>query len=343
MVNQQWVLAERPESYPQPSHFRMVRGDIPKLQSGKALVKTLYLGVAPVMLRYMRNDTEFEAPLEIGDLMMGRGVAQVLESDCPELPEGSIVQARLGWQEYALIDNAQRPTPFLLEHHDLPYSHGLSSLGPTGFTALIGLREIGALKYDDKILVSGAAGGVGSQVAQIAKALGASRVVGIAGGAEKCRLLVEQLGYDAAIDYKSSDLAEALQHHFPEGIDLFYDNVGGPVLDEVLARIRRRARIVICGSISEYLLPAEAQHRFKNLQQLGRQDARMEAFFVFDYGDQYSAYANELASWIRAGLLQPKEDISRGIESLPGALMDLYTGANIGARMVHVADPVSGV
>jgi len=343
MLNHQWVLAERPTSYPEPHHFRLVHGHIPQLQPGKALVKTLYLGVAPVMLRYMRNDTEFEAPLKIGDLMMGRGVGQVVESDCPDLPAGAIVQARLGWQEYALIDGAQHPAPFLLEHHDLPYSHGLSSLGPSGFTALIGLREIGNLKHSDQILVSGAAGGVGSQVAQVAKALGARNVVGIAGGAEKCRLLVEQLGYDAAVDYKGTDLEDALQHHFPQGIDLFYDNVGGPLLDAVLARISRRARIVICGSISEYLLPADAQHQFRNLQNLGRRDARMEAFFVFDYGDHYGAYASELATWIRAGLLQPREDISQGIASLPGALTDLYTGANIGVRMVHVADPESGV
>ncbi|MGB1440245.1 MAG: hypothetical protein ACPG63_10730, partial [Luminiphilus sp.] len=168
MSNRQWLLAARPESYPQPEHFQLVTGDRPTLEPGKALVKTLYLGVAPVMLRYMRNETEFQAPLAIGDLMMGRGVAQVIASDCPALPEGSIVQARLGWQEYALIDTRQDPPPFLLAHHDLPYSHGLSSLGPSGFTALIGLREIGAVQPADHILVSGAAGGVGSQVSQIA-------------------------------------------------------------------------------------------------------------------------------------------------------------------------------
>ena len=339
MSNRQWLLAARPETYPQPEHFQLVAGDRPALEPGKALVKTLFLGVAPVMLRYMRNETEFQAPLAIGDLMMGRGVAQVLASDCPELPVGSIVQARLGWQEYALIDIRQNPPPFLLAHHDLPYSHGLSSLGPSGFTALIGLREVGAVQSDDHILVSGAAGGVGSQVSQIAKALGAQKVVGIAGGADKCRRLISDMGYDEAIDYKQGNINTALDQLFSQGIDLYFDNVGGALLDEVLSRLRRRARIVICGAISEYLLAREAQHRFANLQNLGRQDARMEGFFVFDYGQHYPDYASEIADWIRAGQVSPVEDISRGIETLPLALSDLYTGSNVGVRMVHVADP----
>ena len=274
------------------------------------------------MLRYMRNETEFQAPLAIGDLMMGRGVAQVM----PVIAGTARAQssARLGWQEYALIDTRQNPPPFLLAHHDLPYSHGLSSLGPSGFTALIGLREVGAVQSDDHILVSGAAGGVGSQVSQIAKALGAQKVVGIAGGPDKCRRLISDMGYDEAIDYKQGNINTALDQLFSQGIDLYFDNVGGPLLDEVLSRLRRRARIVICGAISEYLLPREAQHRFANLQNLGRQDARMEGFFVFDYGQHYPDYASEIADWIRAGQVSPVEDISRGIETLPLALSDLY-------------------
>ena len=341
-MNKQWRLKKRPEAGPSEDCFELVEADIPALEPGKALIKTRYLGVAPVMLRYMQNETDFESALALGDLMIGRGVGEVIASDCPTLPVGALVQARIGWQEYALIDEQQIPAPFILRHRDLPASHGLSSLGPSGFTALIGLREIGQLKPNDAILVSGAAGGVGSQVAQVAKALGAKRVVGIAGGPTKCAELINSMGYDAAIDYQSEDVPASIDTHFPEGIDLFFDNVGGALLDDVLARIRRRARIVICGSISEYLLPDEERHRFANLQNLGRQDARMEAFFIFDYLDNHRDYSDCLADFIRNGQLTPIEHLSEGIETLPTALCDLYRGNNIGVRIVKVAAEADG-
>ena len=184
-MQKQWRLAARPDGIPDRSHFDLVEVPIPELEPGKALVKTLYLGVAPVMLRYMRNETEFESPLALGSVMTGRGVAQVMESDCDGLPVGAIVQARLGWQEYALIDGSHRPAPFLLPT-DLPLSHGIGAVSLSGITALVGIRDVGLVKADDRILVSGAAGGVGSHVAEIAKALGAAEVTGIAGGPQKC-------------------------------------------------------------------------------------------------------------------------------------------------------------
>ena len=194
-------------------------------------------------------------------------------------------------------------------------------------------------KSTDRILVSGAAGGVGSHVAEIAKALGATEIVGIAGGITKCQRLISEMGYDRAIDYKTEDMDQALDQAFPDGIDLYFDNVGGALLDNVLGRIRRRARIVICGSISEYLVEKQNKHRFVNLQNLGRQDAKMEGFFVFDYEEQYPACIETLAHWVREGRLNPVEDISEGIETMPEALADLYLGNNVGVRMVHVGDP----
>ncbi len=334
-MQKQWRLAARPEGVPDRSHFELVEVPVPTLEPGKAVVKTLYLGVAPVMLRYMRNETDFESPLDLGSVMTGRGVAQVIESDCSDLPVGAVVQARLGWQEYALIDMSHQPAPFLLPT-DLPLSHGIGAVSLSGITALVGIRDIGAVKPDDRILVSGAAGGVGSHVAAIAKALGARRVVGVAGGSEKCARLRSEMRYDHVIDYKSDDVDRALSEAFPEGIDLYFDNVGGPLLDNVLGRLRRRARIVICGAISEYLLDPADKHRFINLQNLGRQDAKMEGFFVFDYEDRYPECIETLAQWVRDGQLQPIEDISEGIESLPDALADLYRGKNIGVRMVRV-------
>ena len=193
VVHKQWRLAARPEGIPDTSHFYLTDVPIPALEPGKAVVKTLYLGVAPVMLRYMRNETDFESPLALGSVMPGRGVAQVIESDCDGLPVGAIVQARVGWQEYALIDTSDRPAPFLLPT-DLPLSHGIGAVSLSGVTALIGVRDIGLVKATDRILVSGAAGGVGSHVAEIAKALGAQSVVGIAGGPEKCGRLTTEMG-----------------------------------------------------------------------------------------------------------------------------------------------------
>lgn len=337
-MQKQWRLAARPDGIPDASHFDLVEVPIPQLESGKAVVKTLYLGVAPVMLRYMRNETDFESPLALGSVMAGRGVAQVIESDCPGLPTGAIVQARLGWQEYALIDMSDRPAPFLLPK-DLPLSHGIGAVSLSGITALIGVRDIGLIKETDRILVSGAAGGVGSHVAEIAKALGAQSVVGIAGGPEKCSRLKTEMNYDAVIDYKNEDVNSRLDAAFPDGIDLYFDNVGGPLLDNVLGRLRRRARIVICGSISEYLVDKGDKHRFVNLQNLGRQDAKMEGFFVFDYEDVYPDCIDTLADWVRRGVLHPVEDISHGIETMPNALADLYLGHNVGVRMVKVAEP----
>jgi NADPH-dependent curcumin reductase CurA len=271
-------------------------------------------------------------------MMPGRGVAQVLESDCPTLPVGAIVQARLGWQQYALIDDSHRPAPFLLPT-DLPLSHGIGAVSLSGITALVGLRDIGHVHASDRILVSGAAGGVGSHVAEIAKALGANNISGIAGGPEKCERLHANMSYDHVIDYQNDDVNQALDKLFPEGIDLYFDNVGGPLLDNILGRLRRRARIVICGAISEYLIGTENRHRFINLQNLGRQDAKMEGFFVFDYEAQYPDDVTTLAQWVREGKLNPVEDISEGIETLPDALADLYLGRNIGVRMVHVGEP----
>ena len=337
-MQKQWLLTSRPEGIPDRTHFDLIDTPIPLLEPGKAVVKTLYLGVAPVMLRYMRNETDFESPLPLGSMMPGRGVAQVLESDCPALPVGAIVQARLGWQQYALIDNSHRPAPFLLPT-DLPLSHGIGAVSLSGITALVGLRDIGRVHASDRILVSGAAGGVGSHVAEIAKALGANNISGIAGGPEKCERLHANMSYDHVIDYQNDDVNQALDKLFPEGIDLYFDNVGGPLLDNILGRLRRRARIVICGAISEYLIETENRHRFINLQNLGRQDAKMEGFFVFDYEAQYPDDVTTLAQWVREGKLNPVEDISEGIETLPDALADLYLGRNIGVRMVHVGEP----
>jgi NADPH-dependent curcumin reductase len=337
----QWTLQHRPKGLAQVSDFRLETAPVPSIGPGQLLVQTQYLGVAPVMLRYMNNETSFERPLQLGDVMHGRGVGRVIASQHPYYQVGDYLQAKLGWREYALIaPDDPYFMVFRMNHPDLPISHGISTLAMSGFTALVGLQEICQLKASDRVLVSGAAGGVGSQVAFVAKALGATQVVGMAGGATKCQMLTQELGYTDAIDYKTENVTERLDELFPEGIDVFFDNVGGEILDGVMGRIRRRGRIAICGRISEYLKQPEEYHRPRNLWKIGLRDAKLEAFFVYDYTEHFGRYEKQLAAWIREDKLQPKEDILEGIELVPEALISLYRGDNIGVRMVRI-DPTA--
>ena len=334
----QWVMARRPDGPVRSGDFSLETVPVPEIGEGEVLLKTLYLGVAPVMLRYMTNETSFERPMEVGDVMIGRGVGRVVASRNAAYDPGEIYQAKLGWREYAVIDDDPTFMPYRMNHLDLPLSHGISTLAMSGFTALIGMREICAATVGDRVLVSGAAGGVGSQAGFVARALGAEYVVGIAGGPEKCRLLTERLGYGAAIDYKNDDVPARLDELFPDGIDVFFDNVGGELLDEVMARIRRRARIAICGRISEYLLPVDQYHRHRNLYRIGLQDAKMEGFFVYDHVPRFEEYETQLATWIHDGRVRPLEDILEGLEEMPAALISLYEGSNSGVKMVRI-DP----
>ncbi|MEM1229013.1 MAG: NADP-dependent oxidoreductase [Pseudomonadota bacterium] len=334
----QWVLAARPEGLATEADFRLEDAPRPEPGPGQVLLKTQYLGVAPVMLRYMTNETDFERDLAIGDVMHGRGVGQVVASRNPRYREGDLLSAKLGWREYALIDD----DPYYLVHRmgapDLPWSYGVSALGFNGFSTLVGMREIGQVRAGDRVLVSGAAGSVGSSAAFVARQLGAAQVVGIAGGPAKCRVLTERLAYDAAVDYKGDDIEARLDALFPEGVDVFFDNVGGVLLDQVLARIRRRARITICGRISEYLKDPADYHRYANLYRLALMDAKMEGFFIYDHAEHFSDHERTLAQWIREDALRPLEDLLEGLEAMPAALISLYDGTNTGTRAVRI-DP----
>lgn len=335
----QWVLDKRPVVLATVDDFRLEEVSIPNIADGQALVKTFYLGVAPVMLRYMSNETEFERPLHIGDVMHGRGVGQIVESKCPAFKVGDIVQTKLGWREYGVIEDDPYYMTYKMIQTDLRLSYGVGALGMNGFTAVLGMRDIGHVKAGDHVLVSGAAGSVGSMVGFIAKAMGAATVIGIAGGEEKCGLLTDRLGYDAALDYKAPGLYKKIDAHLPDGIDVFFDNIGGELLDEVLGRINRRARIAICGRISEYLMLPEHYHRPKNMYHIALKDAKMEGFFIYDHAEQHPEYEKQMATWIRQGKVTPLEDIDEGIEAMPEALISLYKGTRGGTRMVRI-DPL---
>ncbi len=338
-INRQWLLADRPVGRGVlESDFRLVEAPVPVLAEGQLLVRTLYLSVAPVMRRYMLDGAAGEKPLALGEVMRGRGVGVVVESRNPRFAAGDFVQGKLGWQEFSISDGSPYYMMYRIQQRIAPLSTGIGVLGVTGFTSYLGLIDVGQLREGDRVLVSGAAGGVGSSLGQIARLCGASRVVGIAGTAEKCRMLTETLGYDAAIDYRAEDLDARIGELFPEGVDLFFDNVGGTTLDTVLKHLAQDARIVLCGRISEYLGDEEQPYVLKNYQRLHKACATMRAFFIYRHEDDFPRAEAAMAKWIAEGKLIAAEDILEGLEQMPRALIRLYTGENHGKQLVRV-DP----
>ena len=336
-INRQWVLAGRPVGRGVlESDFALVGRPVPPLDDGQLLVKTLYLSVAPVMRRYMLDGAAGEKPLALGEVMRGRGVGVVVESRNPRFRPGDFVQGKLGWQEYSISDGSPYYMMYTIRQRIAPLSTGIGVLGVTGFTSYLGLVDVGQLRAGDSVLVSGAAGGVGSSLAQIARLSGASHVVGIAGTAEKCRLLVEKLGYDAAINYREEDLDARIGELLPEGLDLFFDNVGGATLDTALLHLRKDARIVLCGRISEYLGDDEQPYALRNYQRLHKACATMRAFFIYRHEADFPRAEAAMAQWIAEGRLVAAEDILEGLETMPRALIRLYTGENRGKQLVRV-------
>jgi NADPH-dependent curcumin reductase CurA len=334
-LNRQWVLAERPTGPVRASNFRLVETLLRPLEEGEFRIEVLYLGVAAVMRGYMLNTEKFERPLAIGDVMHGRGVGRIVESRHPEWQVGEIVHGKMGWQQYAIADGSPYYLMFKVHQRVAPVSTALGVLGLTGFTSYLGLVDIGAVQAGDRVLVSGAAGGVGSNVGQIARLLGADPV-GIAGSHDKCALLTARLGYRAAIDYRHEPVEQRIGELFPDGIDVFFDNVGGEILDAGLVHLRRHARVVLCGAISQYIDGVERPYALRNAFAIFKKMARMEAFFIYELGDRFERAELQLADWIAAGRLHYQEDILEGIERMPEALIRLFEGRNVGKQLVRV-------
>jgi NADPH-dependent curcumin reductase CurA len=334
-TNTQWVLAARPVGAVKESDFRLIESPLRLLAEGEFRIEVLYLGVAAVMRGYMLNTEKFERPLELGDVMHGRGVGRIIESRNPDWRVGEIVHGKMGWQRYAIADGSPYYLMFKVRQRVVPVSTALGVLGLTGFTSYLGLVDVGGVKAGDQVLVSGAAGGVGSNVGQIARNLGAE-AVGIAGSAEKCALLTSSLGYRAAIDYKSENVEQRIGELFPAGLDVFFDNVGGETLDAGLAHLRRHARVVLCGAISQYIDGIERPYALKNAFAIFKKMARMEAFFIYEMSERFERAEAQLADWIAAGKLTYREDILEGLEQMPSALIRLFEGRNVGKQLVRV-------
>jgi hypothetical protein len=292
-------------------------------------VRNRWLAFEPAMRGWIEDKPNYIPPVPIGDVMRGMAFGEVVESRVDGFAPGDLVTGMMGWQEYALGDGSLRKLPAGTDPR-----LALSVLGITGLTAYFGLLDVGQPKEGDVVVVSGAAGATGSVVGQIAKIKGC-RAIGIAGGADKCRWLTEEAGFDAAIDYKSEEVGARLDALCPDGIDVFFDNVGGPILDEALARIARGARVVVCGAISAYNLK-ERPPGPTNYYRIVAQRARMQGFVVIDYLPRAAEAIPDLLKWVGEGKLHWKADVQQGFENAPKTLLRLYSGANFGKQLLEL-------
>jgi NADPH-dependent curcumin reductase CurA len=335
--NRQWLLAARPAGRPiHESDFRWAEGPLPSPREGEILVRTLYLGCDPSQKGWMENAANYEAPIAIGDVIRGRTVGRVIESRAADFASGDLVRGFWGWADYACVPGIADPVMLEKLSPDQPPSAALSGLGSTSLTAYIGLLEIGKPRAGDTVVVSGAAGATGSIAGQIARISGC-RVIGIAGSRDKCAWLTDELGFDAAINYATEDVAAKLKQHCPDGIDVFYDNVGGRILDAALGRLAIHARVVLCGGISRYESDRAAPGP-ENYFNLVLMRARMEGFIVRDYASHFANARQRLLHWVQSGQLKYREDILVGLENAPRALLRLFRGENFGKQLVKVGD-----
>ncbi|MEJ6590660.1 MAG: NADP-dependent oxidoreductase [SAR86 cluster bacterium] len=337
-INRQWLLAARPAGMIGPQNFEYAESPIPTLSAGEVLVKNLFLSFDPTQRNWMVDRPGYLPPVGMGETMRAGSVGQVVDSQHDDFAVGELVQTTGGWQDYAVVAPGQGPMGLTKLPAGVSPEMMLSILGITGLTAYFGLLDIGLPKAGETVLVSGAAGATGSIVGQIAKLKGC-RVVGIAGGPEKCRWLKEQAGFDAVIDYKNADVNAQIALHCPEKWDVFFDNVGGDILEAALNHLNLHSRIVMCGGISGYNatdpVPGPA-----NLMNLITNRGRMQGFIILDYLPRAMEAIHELMAWVAAGDIIYQVDLKEGFENIPSTLQRLYTGQNVGKQLLKIANPV---
>ncbi len=330
--NRRLVLAERPTGMVQEQTVRLEEADVPEPGPGEALAQVRYLSIDPTIRTWMDDAPGYLPPIAIDEVVRSGGVAEILSSNSERYAPGDFVFGMTGWQDYVIADEGERTLQVLPP--GVSPTAALGVLGITGMTAYFGLIDVGRIKEGDTVVVSGAAGATGSTVGQIAKLKGAAKVVGIAGGPKKCAWLIDELGFDAAIDYKNEDVASRLRETCPDGIDLYFDNVGGVILNACLAQLALRGRVVLCGAISSY----NERERVgpSNYSALIIRRGRMEGFIILDYFGRFPEAQAEMAGWLAAGKVKAAEHIVKGLQHAPDALNLLFTGGNTGKVMVRV-------
>jgi NADPH-dependent curcumin reductase len=333
LINHQFRLAARPQGLPKRSDWDYTEEPVRDPGPGEVTVKNLYISLDPAMRGWMNEGRSYIEPVKIGEVMRTGAVGRVVASQDPSFKSGDHVFGVLGMQEYAV---AQGKALTKVDPNLAPLPVYLGALGITGLTAYFGLLEIGKPAAGDTVVVSGAAGATGMVVGQIAR-IKECRAVGIAGGREKCDWAVRELGFDACIDYKAENVMEQLRRHCPKGINVYFDNVGGQILDAALACLARNARVVICGAISQYNSTAGIQGPANYLSLLIN-SARMEGFVVFNYASRYAEGIRELATWRAQGKLKTREDIVEGLANFPETLLKLFSGENFGKLMIKVGE-----
>jgi NADPH-dependent curcumin reductase CurA len=329
------LLKSRPNGPLKDSDFDLVTVPMPEVGEGQFLVRLTHFSFDPTQRGWLGGDTYLPA-VPIGGVVRAGGIGEVVASKHPGFEVGDVVQGTFGWQEHALTDGMTETGPVTKLRAGITPEQALGVFGVTGLTAWFGLTEIGQPKAGDTVLVSGAAGATGSVVVQVAKALGC-KVIGIAGGAEKCGWVVEQAGADACIDYRAGNVARQIREHAPKGVNVVFENVGGEILDAALANLALRARVVLCGGISSYNDTTE--HRslgLMNYMNLTVMRGRMEGFIILDYARRYGEGVAELAKLMAAGKLKTAEDMAHGFENCPATLRRLFEGKNFGKQLLSV-------
>ena len=335
LSNRQILLRNRPTGLVKPGDTQLVTTPAPEPAEGEALVRTTYVGLDAAVRTWLNDQPGYLPPVQLGEVIRAAGIAEVIETRCDAYAVGDVITTLTGFQEYAIVRDDVFCTPIPGEQDQLAI---MSVYGPTGATAYFGMIDIGKPQPGETVVVSAAAGATGSVAGQIAKIAGA-RVVGIAGGPEKCRAVVEDFGFDACIDYKNDDLPAALKEHCPRRVDVYFDNVGGPILNAVLGRLAPKARVVLCGVISSYLTgehPGPA-----NYVNLLSKTALMQGFNALDEWGRFDEAFASLRQWEADGGLKHRQTIFEGIESCVDALNGLFTGANIGKTLVKLSEPTA--
>jgi NADPH-dependent curcumin reductase len=337
-INRQFRLKERPAGRVSRENFDFVEEPIPETGKNQVLVRNLYLSLDPTNRIWMTDVPQYMPPVAIGAVMRGGGLGQVVDSKNPNFKVGDMVNGLLGWQDYVLIDGSDKLAPQVLPKGlPVPLTAMLGAAGLTGLTAYFGLLEIGQPKAGETVVVSAAAGAVGSVVGQIAKIKGC-RAVGIAGGEEKCKWIKDELGFDEAVNYKAPDWKEKLAAACPNGVDINFENVGGEIMNHVNSLLNNKGRVVLCGLISGYNDSDGAKSR-TNLVPILMKRARIEGFIILDYAARFREGSTQLAQWIFLKKLKYRETIVDGLENAPQALNKLFDGENFGKLMVKIADP----